>query len=317
MRRRLLVATAIAVATVTMAYLAGRTAIGQRETVDLPDPRPPGESLLVDGRRVHYVDRGSGPPLVLLHGLGKSTADWEESVLPILARRWRVVAIDFFGMGLSERSADLEYGWSLWSDQVAAVLDALHVQRADVVGHSLGGTVGVVLAARHPNRVRRLALVGSAQSVPWYFIAWLTPGLGELMLASVAHWGDQPRFSEAHRQRAAEAYRVRGTRGALLRYTRRSPFEAAGLSAAFSALDLPILQLHGTRDREVPHAAAVRLNEELATSQLVSLSDETHYLMFDAPTCFVAELTRFLEASDTSGWPPAERHVTRRCDRDS
>lgn len=311
--RRSLVVVAIAAVAVATAYVAGRVAIHYREGAEIAHAATSGAFLNVDGHRVHYVEQGSGPPLLLLHGLGKSTADWEESVLPSLARRRRVVAVDFLGMGLSERGDSFAYGWNLWSDQVAAILDALHIQRADVLGHSLGGTVGVVLAARHPQRINRLVLVGSAQSVPWYFIAWLMPGLGELMLGSVEHWGEQPRFSEAHHERARRAYRISGTRRALLRYARGSLLEAAGLPAAFSGLDLPILQLHGTQDDEVPHAAAVRLNEQLTTSQLVSFAGGSHYLMFDFPECFVAELSSFLEASEASKWPPPERRLTRRC----
>lgn len=295
-----------------MAYVIGRGAIRLREGAEIPSEPPSGAFLTVRGHRMHYIELGSGPPLLLLHGLGKSSYDWEESVLPILARQWRVIAIDFFGMGLSERSDSFAYGWNLWSDQASATLDALGIQQAAVVGHSLGGTVGVVLAAHHPERITRLVLVGSAQSVPWYFVAWLTPGFGELLLGSTAQWGEQPRFSESHHVRAREAYRISGTRHALLRYSRASPFEARGLFDAFSSLEVPVLQLHGTRDGEVPHSAAVKLNGELATSQLVTFVDGTHYLMFDFPECFVAELSRFLDFSE-SKWPPQDRRLTRRC----
>lgn len=313
MIRKSLVLVAVVGAAVATAYLVGRGQIHGREDAELPKTPSAGAFVTVDGNRVHYVEQGDGPALVLLHGLGKSSADWEESVLPLLARRWRVVAIDFLGMGLSERSESFAYGWELWSGQVASTLDALGIDRADVVGHSLGGTVAVVLAARHPERVKRLVLVGSAQSVPWYFIAWLTPGLGELLLGSVPVWGEQPRFSESHHERAFQAYRIRGTRRALLRYSRGSPFEAARLAAAFSSLDLPILQLHGTHDDEVPHGAAVGLHEKLSTSQLVSFARGSHYLMFDSPECFVAELSRFLEGPEAPAWPPRERRLTTDC----
>ena len=313
MFRRLFLATAIGAGALAISYVGGRSAIHFRESAELPAAPGTGQLLTVDGHRIHYVERGSGPALLLLHGLGKSSFDWEESVLPILARRRRVVAIDFFGAGLSERSGSFAYGWDLWADQAIAALDALGIPRVDVAGHSLGGTVGVVLAANHPERVRRLVLVGSAQSVPWYFLAWLVPGVGELLLGSRSEWGEGPRFSEAHHQRALQAYRVRGTRDALLRYARQSVFHASGLYAAFASLDLPILQLHGTRDREVPHGAAEDLNEELPSSQLVTFDGGTHYLMFDFPECFANELSRFLDEPPSHPWPPEERRLTRRC----
>ena len=313
MPRKFLVAIAILVAVLVASYIGGRAAIHLREGARLPPESASGGYLTVDGHRIHYVERGSGPALLLLHGLGKSSFDWEESVLAILAQRRRVVAIDFFGAGLSERRGSFAYGWALWADQAVATLDALGIAQADVAGHSLGGTVGVVLAANHPERVRRLVLVGSAQSVPWYFVAWLIPGLGELLLGSRPEWGEQPRFSESHHQRAIQAYRITGTREALLRYARGSPFQAPGLYDAFASLDLPVLQLHGTRDSEVPHSAALDLNDRLNTSQLVTFDGGTHYLMFDFPECFASELSRFLDIPPSDSWPPDERRLTRRC----
>jgi len=313
MFRRFLVAMAIIGAILVMSYVGGRMAIHFRESSELPVEPASGKFLTVDEHRIHYVERGRGPALLLLHGLGKSSFDWEESVLPILARRRRVVALDFFGARLSERSDSFAYGWDLWADQAIAALDALGISQADVAGHSLGGTVAVVLAAKHPERVRRLVLVGSAQSVPWHFLSWLVPGVGELVVGSRSEWGEQPRFSESHRQRALQAYRIKGTRDALLRYSRGSVFEAPSLYAAFSSLDLPVLQLHGTRDGEVPHAAAVDFNEKLPTSQLVTFDGGTHYLMFDFPECFARELSKFLDRPLSDTWPREERRQTRRC----
>ena len=90
-------------------------------------------------------------------------------------------------------------------------------------------------------------------------------------------------------------------------------FRAPGLHHAFASLDLPILQLHGTADREVPHRAAVELNEKLPDSQLVTFDGGTHYLMFDFPECFARELSRFLDDAPTEARPPDERRLTRRC----
>jgi pimeloyl-ACP methyl ester carboxylesterase len=109
-----------------------------------------------------------------------------------------------------------------------AVLDALGIERASVVGHSLGGTVAIFLAANHSDRVDRVVLAGSAISFPWSFALIMTPGPGELFLASRDVFG--PTLSPAHRAEAVAAYRIRGTRDALLRYVRRSILEAGDLS---------------------------------------------------------------------------------------
>src|SRR5277367_5888879 len=112
-----------------------------------------------DGRSLHYLERGSGEPLVLIHGLGSSGADWALQV-PALQGRFRVIVPDLPGSG---RSAALQTGCSI--EKLAGALWALceHVNapRINVVGFSLGGAVGLEMALQRPHAVRRLALINS------------------------------------------------------------------------------------------------------------------------------------------------------------
>jgi len=111
----------------------------------------------VDGLSIYYELHGEGPPLVLLHG-GLLTIEVAfGDVLPALAERHQVVAIELQGHG---RTPDIERPLSLerLADDVAHVLAAIGADRADVVGFSLGGLVTVELARRHHDRVRRLVL---------------------------------------------------------------------------------------------------------------------------------------------------------------
>jgi pimeloyl-ACP methyl ester carboxylesterase len=111
------------------------------------------------GVRVRYVRRGEGPALVLLHGFAASVYTWAD-VIPALAQDHDVIALDFPGFGGSDIPSDLSP--ALYPATVLALMDRLGVSRATLVGNSLGGAVGVVLAARHPARVRRLVLIDSA-----------------------------------------------------------------------------------------------------------------------------------------------------------
>jgi len=113
----------------------------------------------IDGLRVRYVRRGQGPPLVLLHGFGSSVYTWA-AVIPALARDHDVVALDLPVFGGSDVPA--EPVPSLYPGIVLGLLDELGIPRATLVGNSLGGAVAVVLAARHPERVRRLVLIDAA-----------------------------------------------------------------------------------------------------------------------------------------------------------
>jgi len=119
-----------------------------------------GSYVEVDGLSIYYELHGEGPPLVLLHG-GLLTIELAfGDVLPALAERHKVVAIELQGHG---RTADIDRPLSLerLADDVAHVLTEVGVDRADVVGFSLGGLVTVELARRHPERVRRLVLAST------------------------------------------------------------------------------------------------------------------------------------------------------------
>ena len=109
------------------------------------------------GIRLAYRVWGSAgaPPLVLLHGLGDGAGDWD-GVAPAFARHWRVYAPDLRGHGRSGRPAD--YSVELMEGDVLGFLDALGLDRVDLIGHSMGGLVGYLLAGDHPGRVGRLIL---------------------------------------------------------------------------------------------------------------------------------------------------------------
>ncbi|MBP2472432.1 pimeloyl-ACP methyl ester carboxylesterase [Crossiella equi] len=110
-----------------------------------------------DGLAVYYEVHGEGRPLVLLHG-GALTIDLSfADLLPSLARRYRVIAIELQGHGRTrDRSSDEPMSFSRFAADVVAVLDHLSVDRADVFGFSLGGLVGLYLALEYPDRVNRL-----------------------------------------------------------------------------------------------------------------------------------------------------------------
>ncbi len=113
----------------------------------------------IDGLRVRYVRAGSGPTVVLLHGLASSIYSWKE-VLPALARDHDVVALDLPGFGGSEQPADLNA--TIYPGLVLGLMDRLGVARTSLVGHSLGGAVAVSVAVKAGERIERLALLDAA-----------------------------------------------------------------------------------------------------------------------------------------------------------
>jgi len=114
-------------------------------------------SVEVGGVRLAYRVSGpsDAPPLVLLHALGESAADWD-GVAPVFAQQRRVYALDLRGHGRSDWPGT--YSLELMRADVVGFLDVLTLDRVDVIGHSLGGIVAYLVAAGEPRRVRRLVL---------------------------------------------------------------------------------------------------------------------------------------------------------------
>jgi len=121
-------------------------------------------SIDLDGVTLVYERTGSGDPVVLIHGLGSSGLDWEDQV-PALATGFQVLTVDLRGHGRSQRPPG-PYSIAQFAGDVSRLLARLGVERAHVVGISMGGAVAFQLAADDPQRVRSLVIVNSAPAMP-------------------------------------------------------------------------------------------------------------------------------------------------------
>jgi len=120
---------------------------------------PAGRFVDVPGALLHVVERGHGPALLLVHGLGGQLGNFTYALVDELADDFHVVAVDRPGSGYSARAPTASASLSAQADALAALIETLALDRAIVVGHSLGGTIALALAQRHPERVAALALV--------------------------------------------------------------------------------------------------------------------------------------------------------------
>lgn len=115
----------------------------------------------VGDERIAWYDRGAGPPLVMAIGTGSTMAEWDPALLARLARGRRLILFDYPGIGRSSRLRGGRTSFAALADSVARLLPVIGVQRADVLGWSMGGFVAQQLAVRHPGRVRALVLAGT------------------------------------------------------------------------------------------------------------------------------------------------------------
>jgi pimeloyl-ACP methyl ester carboxylesterase len=137
-----------------LALFTARTA--RRVEAALP---PDGRFVEVDGARIHYIERGAGPTLLLIHGLGGQAHGFTYALLDRLAESFRVVVMERPGSGYSTRPRLASAGPRAQADCVAAFIRALDLDRPVLVGHSLGGAVALATALEHPEVVGALALI--------------------------------------------------------------------------------------------------------------------------------------------------------------
>lgn len=279
-------------------FAAGKLLMLRRE----PEPMPASPAgadgthfLQTRSGRSHVLDIGSGNPILLLHGSGRSIADWRQGFADRLAPHFRVVAFDNFGFGHSDRGHALQYGNALWEVQAIEVLDALGIREALVMGHSAGGVVAASIAADHPRRVRGVVLVGHGVAMDPAQLLPLLPGVGELILGTTEVFGCTP--LERHCAELRAAYRIRGTRAALLTFIRRQ-YTIDGvrlLRGTYEEIGAPVLQVHGSLDASIPLSAARDLTGRLPNARLVVVEGASHDVHLTAPERLAEEVLGFAE----------------------
>ena len=312
---RRLLARAVAALLVVTALL-GALALHDRP------PVPPGAWLAasglearyetVAGHRLRYVRAGSGPAVVLVHGFGSSLYTWKD-VIPALAARHDVVALDLPGFGQSDQPADLSF-----DDLPRAVLglmDRIGIARAALVGNSMGGaTVGAV-AADHPSRTTALVLIDAAgfdlapsarpamvrfATSPFGGLLAVLPGkrlVVEASLRQVFHDGARV-TPERVSEYLAVALRP-GTLPAIRSLAASRGQEAALVDRALRRVQAPTLVLWGDDDRWIPLAHADRFVAAIAGARKAVIPACGHVPQEEKPQEVARLLLEFLEPAAT------------------
>lgn len=257
-----LVISAALVLAVLAWYSAG---VARRIEAALP---PQGRFVDVDGVRLHLRDEGSGPPLLLVHGLQGQMGNFNFGAMAELSRSHRVIAVDRPGAGYSSSAPGMGADLASQARILARLIEELGLERPTVVGHSLGGAVALALALDHPHAVGALALVAPlshpAQDVPPVFRALAIRSRPVLRL--VAWTLAVPATVIGGRKVVAQVFAPEpvppdfGTRGGGLLSMRPRQFLAAAadmqaleghlaaLAARYRLLDVPLAVLVGRGD---------------------------------------------------------------------
>jgi pimeloyl-ACP methyl ester carboxylesterase len=247
--------------------------------------------------RLRYLEAGSGPPLLLIHGLASNALqDWGRLVAP-LGRRYHVYAPDLPGFGRSERPAAADYSIPMQLEAVRAFLGAVGVKRARVAGISMGGWIAARLAGEHPELVERLVLVDpagmrpdDAHSIPAEALLPHDEAGVRRLIATVRH---KPPPAPWFLVRDILSERLREEW--IVRRALESMREGRDwLNGRLARADMPVLIVWGKQDALIPVAYAAPLAAELQHAQLAVLDGCGHVPIADCPQAFDRELEAFL-----------------------
>ncbi len=245
----------------------------------------------VGKRFVSYVDVGSGPPLVLLHGIPTWGYMWHR-VMPALEKSRRVLIPDLPGYGWSDRSDRFDRSITRQVHRIIGWMQALGLSRADFVGHDVGASVALRLASYHPERVDKLALLDAVvyDSSPMDAL-----GTGSLRVVR-ARMSDGLRFPDDELVEGLLAPYATDV-GQLSLQRDMDALDAnhtMELVPRLGALAAPALVLWGERDVFQAPALGRRLAWDLPRARMAVIPDAGHYVALDKPAEVAAQLQNFL-----------------------
>jgi 3-oxoadipate enol-lactonase len=257
-------------------------------------------TLRVNGARVVVSDHGSGPPLVLVHGLGATAAGlWRKQLGPF-AEDFRVIAYDLRGSGGSDVTPG-PYTIEGLADDLAALVEALELGRIAVMGHSLGGSIALAYAAAHPDAVVGLVGLGAPTTLPDAGREGLAKRAATVeaegmaaVVATVAGNGVSPTFRENapdEFQRFIELLESNDPHGYAAQCR---ALVGLDLSGALQQITAPVLLLAGDRDGVAPPAATQANAAAIGSASAAIVEDCGHILPWERPGALAAAARPFL-----------------------
>lgn len=254
---------------------------------------------------LNYERTGSGPPLVLTHGLGDDLTYWDEVIDP-LAQHHQVIRWDVRGFGRSDKPPG-PYSTSIFATDLDALLAALGLDRIHLLGISMGGVIAQRFALDHPNRLRSLLLVSTSSE-----IGTLATATWRRLADRVEHDGIDARTADASRAfapsfAAAHPERVKASSA---RTAANDPAAYAAAARAVSdyhwTADLarviaPTLILQGLDDQLTPPGGSVKMSRALPHARLLLIPDTGHNIPIERPLVLTTAILAFTGALDGSG----------------
>ena len=265
--------------------------------------------LTVYGQKIHYVEVGKGPIIILLHNLGGDLSDWDKN-RDVLAQKYRVIAFDQIGAGQSDKPL-INYRPATWVDFLEGVYKGLKINSASLVGHSMGSAVAASFALAHPEKVERLVLLdlGYGYAIPEVSdptskghvpgtLQLLNPSTLEQMQQSLAlAFYDQKTYVNDAAIAKAFAGSMLGAY-AQQRFIESFIRHKDVLDNKLGGIKQPTLIIWGREDRWTPVALGERFKRDIPGSKLLVIDRCGHFANVEQADQFNAAVMEFLSGAN-------------------
>jgi pimeloyl-ACP methyl ester carboxylesterase len=261
--------------------------------------------VTIYGAKIHYVEAGSGPAVILLHGLGGDVSNWSPTIGP-LSEKYRVIVPDQIGFGRSDKPM-INYRVGTLVDFLDALYKELKVERASLVGNSLGGWTAAAFALAHPEKVDRLVLVDAAGfaltgNVNPRALNGLSPSTleGARQLLHQIFYNKQMFGSDAAAGMMLTRRMMAGDGYTIQRFIDSVVNGEDMLDKKVSSIKQPTLIIWGREDLLTPLALGERFKKEISGSELLIIEKCGHVPQIEKAAEFNAALMKFLGGDMTS-----------------
>jgi pimeloyl-ACP methyl ester carboxylesterase len=270
-------------------------------------------SIVTEQGILHYETIGRGQPVILLHGWINSWDVWRDSMIALASQnRYRVYALDFWGFGDSAKSATNSFRIESYVEMVHQFMNTLGILKSPVFGHSMGGTVALKFALMHPERTRKVALVGApivGDSLNLFLklsgygsiaeLVWRYPILRDTVMKILL---------------AGDSTKVRAMISRDVQRTNMESFfrsiddlRKTDLRTELPNLKIPTLGIYGSHDNIVSPKNADILAKAVTTAEVAMMEKSRHFPMTDEPERFLHVLNEFLVQPEKKVATPTEK----------
>ena len=266
-----------------------------------------GKFIDLEGHSTHFIERGNGKPVILIHGFNLDSYTWTRN-LDKLAEHFKVYVPDLWGQGYSTREP-MNYSYELFVNQIQLFMEAMGIQKSSIIGHSLGAGTAILFALKNMDKIDKLVLVDSSgipTSLPFRSRIFRLKGVAEFIMSLRTdkirrkNLGDiwinnRELLTEDNYRKFVNYQKIEGTTEAILTILRNDFFNTLEDEIReLGHFDIPKLIIWGREDKSLPVRCAEKMHQLMPGSLLEILDNAGHLANFDRADTFNKLVIDFL-----------------------